>query len=122
MAAATAPTADNTRSGNGLLSGTRCFGRWLRSPWLFALLFTVRLFPARLCIVLVIVLASRGSCRRRRFLHSYAAPTFRRLACLAFERANATGLLGQIGDQPLGYVSAVRGMSLEGHVPPKRVL
>src|SRR5436190_1814009 len=136
-AASATTAAYDAGPGKNLLAGAGCFGPC--PPWLFSLRLAVRLFAARSRIVLVVVLAARLFAARprgvlvvvvaarggrgcRRFLAGDAGLSLCRLACLAFERADAGGLLAQIGDKSLGHVLAARRLALDRHVTSKCAL
>ena len=93
-----------------------------RSRIVLVVVLAARLFAARPRGVLVVVVAARGGRGCRRFLAGDAGLSFCRLACLAFERAGAGGLLAQIGDKSLGHVLAARRLALDRHVTSKCAL
>src|SRR6187399_692962 len=90
--------AHNARPCNGLLARAHGFRRRPRPPRFLAIGLAARLLAPRPRVLLVFILA-RGNRRRFRLLVGDAGLTLQRFAALAFDRADAGGVLGQFCDQ-----------------------
>src|SRR5690242_18760460 len=96
--AATSDAADDARPCLRLLAGARRLDGLFGAPRRLAVLLAARLLAARLRLILVIVLARGGRGRRRRLVGGDAAFALQDLAGLAFDRADAAGMLGKFAD------------------------
>ena len=111
--------AHDARPRNGLLAGARRFRRRPCPPRFLALGLAAGLLAPRPRVLLVFILA-RGGRRRLRLLIGDAGLALQRFAALAFDRADAGGMLGKFRDQLRRHADIAGRLTADRHIPPKR--
>ena len=114
-----AATAHDARPRHGLLAGARRFRRRPCPPRFLAIGLAARLLAPRPRVLLVFILA-RGGGRRLRLLIGDAGLALQRFAALAFDRADAGGVLGKFRDQFRRHADIVGRLTSDRHIPPQR--